>query len=70
MTPRKKLSIYSVASEVDPFVKTGGLADVARALPRALADLGHDVHILIPLYETFDRKAHGFEPFKQGLKVK
>jgi starch synthase len=39
-----------VASEVFPFSKTGGLADVAAALPRALARLGHDVVVFTPRY--------------------
>jgi starch synthase len=39
-----------VASEAQPFAKTGGLADVLGALPRALARLGHDVDVVIPRY--------------------
>jgi starch synthase len=39
-----------VASEVLPFAKTGGLADVVGALPRALARLGHTVDVLMPRY--------------------
>jgi len=39
-----------VASEVAGFAKTGGLADVAAALPRALAERGHDCAVLMPLY--------------------
>ena len=43
-------AILSVASEVFPFVKTGGLADVTGALPLALAGLGHPVRTLMPGY--------------------
>jgi starch synthase len=39
-----------VASEARPFAKTGGLADVCGALPRALARLGHRVTIVLPKY--------------------
>ncbi|MBV9736408.1 MAG: glycogen synthase GlgA [Acidisphaera sp.] len=44
------LSALSVASEVYPLVKTGGLADVAGALPPALAGEGIAVHTLVPGY--------------------
>ena len=39
-----------IASEAQPFSKTGGLADVASALPKALAQLGHDVTLITPRY--------------------
>jgi starch synthase len=39
-----------VASEVHPFAKTGGLADVLGALPRVLAKLGHEVDVVMPRY--------------------
>lgn len=39
-----------VASEVYPFAKTGGLADVLGALPRSLAKLGHHVDVVMPRY--------------------
>ncbi len=41
-----------VASEVHPFAKTGGLADVLGALPRALVKLGHHVDVVMPKYRT------------------
>src|SRR5262249_11920830 len=46
---RERLRVLYVASEVAPFAKTGGLADVAGALPQALARLGPDVRVLMPL---------------------
>ena len=39
-----------MASEAQPFSKTGGLADVATALPKALGRLGHDVTLVTPRY--------------------
>ena len=51
------LRILLISSEVEPFAKTGGLADVAGALPQALATLGHDVRVLMPKYRGVER--HG-----------
>jgi starch synthase len=48
------LKILFAASEVAPFAKTGGLADVAGSLPQALAALGHDVRIVLPRYRQVD----------------
>jgi len=44
------MHIAFAASECVPFSKTGGLADVVGALPRALASLGHQVSVYLPLY--------------------
>ncbi|HLM45317.1 MAG TPA: glycogen/starch synthase, partial [Myxococcaceae bacterium] len=44
------MKILFVASEVAPFSKTGGLGDVAGALPAALAALGHEVKVVSPRY--------------------
>jgi starch synthase len=49
------LRILLISSEVEPFAKTGGLADVAGALPKALAALGHDVRVLMPRYRGVER---------------
>lgn len=43
------------ASEVAPFAKTGGLADVVASLPPELHALGHDVRIVMPLHGSIDR---------------
>jgi len=48
------MRILMVASEVWPFAKTGGLADVLGALPRALAQRGHTVDVVLPRYRSVD----------------
>lgn len=55
----KNLKILFVSSEVDPFAKTGGLADVASALPKTLAELGHEVRTFLPRYRSIDSKKFG-----------
>ncbi len=44
------MKILFAASEGLPFSKTGGLADVVEALPKALAAMGHDVAVVLPRY--------------------
>ncbi|MCL5268842.1 MAG: glycogen synthase GlgA [Bacteroidetes bacterium] len=44
------LNVLFLSSEVFPFAKTGGLADVASALPQALKEIGNDVRLAIPRY--------------------
>ncbi|MCL2741273.1 MAG: glycogen synthase GlgA [Oscillospiraceae bacterium] len=46
----EKLKVLYAASEATPFIKTGGLADVAGSLPRALLDCGADVRVVLPKY--------------------
>jgi len=51
------MKIVFCASEVVPFAKTGGLADVCGALPPAIEKLGHEVVIITPRYKTSKIKA-------------
>ena len=53
------LSVLSVVSEIYPLIKTGGLADVAGALPPALAPHGVAVHSLVPGYPVVLRALEG-----------
>jgi len=54
------VNILFVASEMAPFAKTGGLADVMAALPAYLQRAGHDVRVVLPLYDTIDTKKATF----------
>jgi len=44
------MNLLFVTSEAHPLIKTGGLADVAASLPRALLKRGHSVRVLLPAY--------------------
>ena len=63
------MRVLFAASEVAPFAKTGGLADVAAALPVALARLGVDVRVVLPLYRQVDRAAHAIRETGVVLEV-
>lgn len=65
----KSLFIIHVTSEVYPYTKTGGLADVARSLPRALKDLGHEIAIFTPYYAKLDYSQHNLEEIITDLKI-
>ena len=63
------MNILFVSSEVVPFAKTGGLADVAGALPEALSKRGHKCSIILPFYQAV--KKANFKPklFKKDNRV-
>ena len=50
------MNILFAVSEATPFAKTGGLADVAGALPSALAEQGDQVYLFLPLYREIKAK--------------
>lgn len=54
MSDNGPLKILLLAAEVVPFAKTGGLADVAGALPKAIHALGHDIRVAMPRYGRVD----------------
>ena len=48
--------ILMVSSEAVPFAKSGGLADVAGTLPKAIVDNGYDIRVVLPCYKTIKDK--------------
>ena len=55
------MKIAFVSSEVFPFSKTGGLADISSSLPKELAKLGNEVIVFSPKYYTVDEKKYNLE---------
>ncbi|MFA6255228.1 MAG: glycogen/starch synthase [Patescibacteria group bacterium] len=75
----KKLQIVHIASEVEPFSKTGGLADVTSSLPKAIKKIGHRVIVITPFYnELIDPKKYNLKliaeeidlPLSEGVTMK
>jgi len=67
-----KMNILMASPEAVPFVKTGGLADVTGALPKALAALGHDVKVIIPLYRDVKKgkyQVSKLEEFPNNIRI-
>ncbi len=64
-----RYNILMAASEVVPFAKSGGLADVAGALPKALRALGHDVRVVMPRYDAVDREKYALRRMEGSLGV-
>jgi starch synthase len=63
------MRLLLAASEVVGFAKTGGLADVAGSLPRALRRRGHDCAVLLPLYRSCRAGKAPLEPTPHTFQV-
>lgn len=66
----ESMRILVATPEAVPYAKTGGLADVAGALPGVVASRGHDVRLAMPLYPQVDRERHSLERVKSNLHVR
>src|SRR5665213_3489296 len=64
--------ILFLSTEVYPYAKTGGLADVSSALPQALRELGHDVRVMMPKYGFIGEKKQKIHIINrlQGIEYK
>lgn len=64
------MKILFVASEADPFIKTGGLGDVIGALPLSLKELGEEVRVVIPNYRDINKDIKDKLKFVDNFTVK
>ena len=62
------MKILFASPEAVPYAKTGGLADVSGVLPAALAEMGHEVHLILPKYRGIDEKR--FPAVQTGMVLK
>ncbi|MEK7376408.1 MAG: glycogen synthase GlgA [Candidatus Margulisiibacteriota bacterium] len=64
------MKILFVSSEMAPFCKTGGLADVAGSLPKAIKSMGHDIRAIIPKYKMVDDGNYKLKVVFEDIQVK
>jgi len=63
------MNVLFVTSEVVPFAKTGGLADVSGAMPIAMRRKGVDVRVIMPLYRQIDRAKYNISQVADRVAV-
>ncbi|MGZ8430021.1 MAG: glycogen/starch synthase, partial [Candidatus Deferrimicrobiaceae bacterium] len=63
------MKVLLASSEIVPFAKTGGLADVVGALPKALRKIGVEADCVLPLYRCVDRDRFPFTGPGQAILV-
>ena len=63
------MTILFAASEMVPFCKTGGLADVIGALPLELAEMGHDISVMLPGYSVIERENCEFTEITHTIEI-
>lgn len=61
------MRIVFCSSEVVPFAKTGGMADVCGTLPLSLKKLGQDIAIVMPAYGSVDRNKHSLTEIRENV---
>ena len=66
----KSLKIVSISAETAPFSKAGGLADVARSLPKAIKRLNHEIIAITPLHGVIDKEKFKIKKLGNDIPVK
>jgi starch synthase len=69
MTMDKPLRILFVTPEAVPFAKTGGLADVAGALPKFLQKLGCELKLVMPYYRMVKKSGLPIQYLGEGIEI-
>ena len=64
------MDILMVASEVAPFAKTGGLADMVGSLSKKMETLGHNLNVVLPYYRMVKERNFRIYPLKKTLRIK
>ncbi len=63
------MKVLFLSAEATPYVKVGGLGDVAGALPQALRKLGMDVRLMVPRYGSIDHQEYGLTKILDNYPV-
>ncbi|HPD61409.1 MAG TPA: glycogen synthase GlgA [Thermodesulfobacteriota bacterium] len=63
------LKVLFVSPEAVPFAKTGGLADVSGALPKALKNIGIDVRLVLPFYRMVREQKYNYQQVAEDLEI-
>jgi len=65
------LKIASISAEIEPYAKSGGLADVAGSLPKALKRQGHQIIVVTPFYRgKIEPEKHKLKKIMENLTIK
>lgn len=70
MSSRKAIKVLIASPEIAPFAKTGGLADVCEALPKALVSLGVAPTLVLPLYRSVKQGKWELEKVLEALPIR